>query len=202
MAALGTFLGRLLGKRTAVTLHGLGTLDSSVDGSILWKFYRAISLKLADTVIATSEEMKSVALRFTSAENIVVIPNGVDSRRFSPTSKPTSPEGEVVILSIRRLAPKNGVQYLVEAAPEVLAAAQGCLLGNRRANWKATSGVVFPSWPEKHFRFLGMVPHDQTPMFTARQTLSSSFQRRIDQPGLPGGHVHGKSRHRQQLERL
>jgi glycosyltransferase involved in cell wall biosynthesis len=165
MAALGTFLGRLLGKRTAVTLHGLGTLDSSVDGSILWKFYRAISLKLADTVIATSEEMKSVALRFTSAEKIVVIPNGVDIRRFAPAPKPEAPDGGVIILSMRRLAPKNGVQYLVEAAPEVLTAVPGACF------WVTGEGKlegyirrrVAELGLEKHFRFLGIVPHDQTP---------------------------------------
>jgi glycosyltransferase involved in cell wall biosynthesis len=165
LAALGTFLGRLLGKPTAVTLHGLGTLDSSVGRSVLWRLYRFISLRLADTVIATSEEMKSVALRFTSAEKIVVIPNGVDSRRFSPASKPASPVGEVVILSMRRLAPKNGVQYLVEAAPEVLAAAPGVCF------WVTGEGKleghirrrVSELGLEKHFRFLGMVPHDQTP---------------------------------------
>jgi glycosyltransferase involved in cell wall biosynthesis len=165
MAALGTLLGRLLGKRSAVTLHGLGTLDSSVGRSALWRFYRWVSLKLADTVIATSEEMKLVALRFTSAERVVVIPNGVDSRKFAPAEKPDAADEEVIILTMRRLAPKNGVQYLVEAAPEVVAAVPGACF------WVAGEGKlesyirkrVAELGLEKHFRFLGIVPHSQTP---------------------------------------
>jgi glycosyltransferase involved in cell wall biosynthesis len=165
MSTLGTILGRLLGKRTAVTLHGLGTLDSSVSRSALWRLYRWVSLKLADTVIATSDEMKAVALRFTLAEKIVVIPNGVDSRAFAAAPKPESPHGEVIILSMRRLAPKNGVQYLVEAAPEVVAAVPGAHF------WVTGEGKlerhirlrVAELGLEKHFRFLGIVPHAQTP---------------------------------------
>ena len=165
LAALGTFLGRMFGKRTAVTLHGLGTLDSSVGRSALWRLYRRVSLKLADTVIATSEVMKSVASRFTSAEKIVVIPNGVDSRKFVPGPKPEIPRGEVIILTMRRLAPKNGVQYLVEAAPEVVAAVPGVCF------WVAGEGKlegyirmrVAELGLEEHFRFLGIVPHSQTP---------------------------------------
>lgn len=165
MSALGTILGRLLGKRTAVTLHGLGTLDSSVGRSALWRLYRWISLKLADTVIATSEEMKAVALRFTSAKKIVVIPNGVDSRTFAAAPKPEALDGEVIILTMRRLAPKNGVQYLVQAAPEVVAAVpKACF-------WVAGEGKlerhirvrVAELGLDEHFRFLGIVPHAQTP---------------------------------------
>lgn len=165
LAALGTFMGRLAGKRTVVTLHGLGTLDSSVGRSVLWRLYRWISLKLADCVIATSEEMKGVALRFTSAEKIVVIPNGVDSHKFTPAAKPETTDGEVIILTMRRLAPKNGVQYLVEAAPEVVAAVPGACF------WVAGEGKLESHIRmriaeldlEEHFRFLGIVPHSQTP---------------------------------------
>jgi glycosyltransferase involved in cell wall biosynthesis len=165
MAALGTILGRLAGKRTAVTLHGLGTLDSSVGRSALWRLYRLISLKLADNVIATSEEMKSVALRFTSAERVVVIPNGVDSRTFTPAPKPETPDGEVIILTMRRLAPKNGVQYLVEAAPEVVAAVPGVcfwVVGEGKLEGYIRMRVAELGLEER-FRFLGIVPHSQTP---------------------------------------
>ena len=162
MSMLGTFLGRLYGKRTAVTLHGLGTLDSSVGGSRLMQFFRRTSLKWADRVIATSPEMRSVALRFVPDEKIVVISNGVDTSYFSPVRKPESEE--TIILTMRRLAPKNGVQYLVEAAPAVIAtipqaqfwvAGEGKLEDTIRQRVKEL-GV------EAHFRFIGMVPHAQT----------------------------------------
>lgn len=164
-AALGTLLGRLYGKPSAVTLHGLGTLDSSVGGSNLWRFYRYVSLKLAHTIIATSEEMRSVALRFASASKIVLIPNGVNSEKFAPQPEPEGLAGEIVILTMRRLAPKNGVQYLVEAAPAVLQAAPQARF------WIAGEGKlegyirqrVSELGLQDYFRFIGIVPHAQAP---------------------------------------
>jgi len=162
MAMLGTGLGKLLGKRTAVTLHGLGTLDSSVGSSAMMRFFRRASLRWADVVIATSEEMRSVALRFVPDERIVIISNGVDTGRYISEPKPASQE--FVILTMRRLAPKNGVQYIVEAAPAVIAA-----LPQARF-WVAGEGKleayirqrVAELGVEANFRFIGMVPHAQT----------------------------------------
>lgn len=162
MSMVGTGLGRLLGKRTAVTLHGLGTLDSSVGSSRIMHFFRRASLKWADVVIATSEEMRTVALRFVGDEKIVIIPNGVDTSNFTP--QPKNDPKEIVILTMRRLAPKNGVQYLVEAAPVVIAALP------QVSFWVAGEGKleatirqrVAELGLEAHFRFIGMVPHAQT----------------------------------------
>ena len=162
MSMLGTGLGKLLGKRTVVTLHGLGTLDSSVGNSALMHFFRRASLRWADRVIATSEEMRSVALRFVADERIIIIPNGVDTARYISLSKPASQD--LIILTMRRLVPKNGVQYLVEAAPAVIAvlpqvcfwvAGQGKLEDHIRQR-VADLGV------EANFRFIGVVPHTQT----------------------------------------
>lgn len=171
MSMLGTGLGKLLGKRTAVTLHGLGTLDSSVGSSVLMRFFRRASLRWADVVIATSQEMRSVALRFVPDERIVIISNGVDTARYVSTPKPDSPE--FVILTMRRLAPKNGVQYLVEAAPAVVAA-----LPQARF-WVAGEGKlesyirqrVSELGLEANFRFIGMVPHAQTAYYYQKADL-------------------------------
>jgi glycosyltransferase involved in cell wall biosynthesis len=177
MAASGTLLARLLGKPSAVTLHGLGTLDSSVGRSSLYRLYRYISLKLGGTIIATSQEMRDVALRFAAAKKIVTIPNGVNSRAFSPAlseDQAATQQGELVILTMRRLAPKNGVQYLVEAAPEVVAA-----LPNARF-WVAGEGKleghirqrVAELGVEPYFRFLGIVPHEKTPDYYRKADIA------------------------------
>lgn len=164
MAALGTLLGRGLGKPTAVTLHGLGTLDSSVGRSFLFRLYRTISLKLAGRIIATSEEMRQVALRFAPDARIAVIPNGVNSQTFAPASRVKTGDDGPVILTMRRLAPKNGIQYLVEAAPEVIAALpKACF-------WVAGEGKLETTIRQRvaelglgeHFRFIGIVPHAGT----------------------------------------
>ncbi|MFH2040493.1 MAG: glycosyltransferase family 4 protein [Chloroflexota bacterium] len=162
MSMLGTVLGKLLGKRTVVTLHGLGTLDSSVGSSVMMQFFRRVSLRYAHKIIATSEEMRLLALRFVPAERIVLISNGVDTSRY--ISLPKSVSQEFVILTMRRLVPKNGVQYLVEAAPAVIAALpQACF-------WVAGQGKledyihqrVAELGVESNFRFIGLVPHTQT----------------------------------------
>jgi glycosyltransferase involved in cell wall biosynthesis len=159
----GTILGRIFGKRTAVTLHGLGTLDSSVSRSPLFRLYRFVSLKLASVIIATSEEMRSVALRFTSNERIIVISNGVNTSFFTPADVPEK-DDELVILTMRRLAPKNGVQYLVEASPLVLAAvpqARFWISGEGKLEQYIRQRVK-DLGTEAHFRFIGIVPHDET----------------------------------------
>lgn len=162
LAMLGTVLGRLLDKPTAVTLHGLGTLDSSVGNSLLMRFCRRVSLRRAGRVIATSQEMREVALRFVPDSRIVVIPNGVDTTHYSPLPKKAT--GDYVILTMRRLAPKNGVQYLVEAAPMVVAKlpqARFWVAGEGKLEQHIRRRVAELGLQE-HFRFIGMVSHDQT----------------------------------------
>jgi len=162
LAAAGTLLGRILGKPTAVTLHGLGTLDSSVEKHPLWRVYRFVALKLATTIIATSEEMRQVALRFAPDERIVIIPNGVDTGKFTP--QPKDHVDEIVMLTMRRLAPKNGVQYLIEAAPQVIAAVPQARL------WVAGEGKLEPYLRQRiqelgiqeYVRWIGIVPHEKT----------------------------------------
>jgi phosphatidylinositol alpha-mannosyltransferase len=162
MSMLCCGLGRLLGKRSAVTLHGLGTLDSSVGRSAMMRFFRRASLRWADVIIATSDEMKAVAQRFVRGEKIVVISNGVDTAYFTP--KPKVDNLELVILTMRRLAPKNGVQYLVEAAPAVVAAlpqARFWVAGEGKLETAIRKRVVELGL-EQYFRFIGIVPHAET----------------------------------------
>jgi glycosyltransferase involved in cell wall biosynthesis len=171
LAMLGTGLGKLLGKRTAVTLHGLGTLDSSVGSSAMMRFFRWASLKWADVVIATSEEMRSVARRFVPDERIVIISNGVDTARY--VAAPKMDSQEFVILTMRRLAPKNGVQYLVEAAPAVIAAlpqARFWVAGEGKLEAYIRQRVV-ELGVEENFRFIGMVPHAQTAEYYQKADL-------------------------------
>jgi glycosyltransferase involved in cell wall biosynthesis len=163
LAVWGTLLACLLGKRSAMTLHGLGTLDSSVSRSSLYRLYRYSSLKMASNIIATSQEMRSVALRFVPPERIAVIPNGVNTAFFTPAEAEPNPD-ELVILTMRRLAPKNGVQYLVEAAPAVVAAVPQARF------WTSGEGKlemhirqrVRELGMEPYFRFIGIVPHAET----------------------------------------
>ena len=162
-AFLATILARVYHKPSLVTLHGLGTLDSSVRSSAIRRLYRYSSLKLATTVIATSSEMKEVAGRFTPAERIAQIPNGVDTHCFSPQPAPENDGRPPVVLTMRRLVPKNGVQYLVEAAPMIIRDhpdVQFSIVGTDRLEGYLKKRAADLGIAE-HFRFVGEVPHDR-----------------------------------------
>jgi len=154
-----------------VTLHGLGTLDSSVRNSVTMRFFRWASFKFVDVVIATSEEMREVALRYVPESRIRIITNGVDTTAFQPG--PRNNNKEFVILSMRRLAPKNGVQYLVEAAPRILAAVPNAVF------WIAGEGKLESYIRQRvdelgiasRVRFIGLVNHSQTAEFYRKSDL-------------------------------
>ena len=159
-AVLGT-IAQLFKRPFVVTLHGYGTLDSSVQRSVWLKLWRRLAFRHACKVIATSDEMRQVASRFVPEERIFVIPNGVDVEEFTPSNDalPTSP---IRIATVRRLVPKNGVQYLIEAAPLILQ-----LSPKKVEFWIIGDGSLRQYLEERvrslgieaHFRFWGALPN-------------------------------------------
>lgn len=162
MSALHGLVARVLRRRYVVTLHGFGTLDSSVDKSVFGRTWRWLSIRLAHKVIATTPEMRDIALRFATPDRIELITNGVDTDMFQRRDRVE--HGEFRIAAVRRLVPKNGVHYLIEALPSVIArstrpvvvtlAGDGRLRGyiERRIAELGLSG---------HVRVLGTVPNDR-----------------------------------------
>jgi len=61
LSSLSSILAKINKIPMVVTLHGLGTLNSSVGHLPQRMFYRRTSLKFADAIIATSNEMFEVA---------------------------------------------------------------------------------------------------------------------------------------------
>lgn len=117
LAAMVVLVARLTGRRSVVTLHGFGTLESSVGRSLLRRAYRRLSLRFADRIIATSGEMADVAHRFATPEQIEVITNGVDTTAFAPAIRGRFDDisRTLKLLTLRRLVPKNGVHFAVQA---------------------------------------------------------------------------------------
>lgn len=82
-----------------------------------------------DIIIGPSQELAHVPTKFGVTENkTVFISNGVDIDKFSPGIKGNRirekykiKDHEVIVLCPRRLAPKNGVIYLVKAIPQIIA---------------------------------------------------------------------------------
>ena len=117
LAFVAVIAGKLTGRPVVVTLHGLGVLDSSVGHCPIRTFYRWVSLRGAARIIATSEELLAVALRFAPPERIVELTNGVDTSLFAPASPRRFEEANKTLrlVTLRRLNPKNGVHFVIDA---------------------------------------------------------------------------------------
>lgn len=130
LATLAGIVARVRGIPMTVTLHGLGTLPepgAKPLARIKAAVYRRASLAAATHVIATSQDMLD-AVPWVSKKTTVVT-NGADAVRFDPARLAADPEaaalragaaGRKVLLTVRRLNPKCGIQYLVEAMPAIV----------------------------------------------------------------------------------
>ncbi|MBP6945052.1 glycosyltransferase family 4 protein [Patescibacteria group bacterium] len=171
------FVARLRRKPCVVTLHGLGLLDIP-DNSWFYTrvhhLYRTLSLLFATEIISTSEDLAEVCRRYSSRP-LVVIPNGLDTLAFHPTKVAETQEArfadaEPMILTVRRLVPKNGIHYLISALPFILKQFPHAKLvmigdGRMRENLEARA---------KHLGvydaclFLGALPNAQVPPLAKR----------------------------------
>jgi glycosyltransferase involved in cell wall biosynthesis len=73
----------------------------------------------ARAVVACSNGLKELALKTDSSARIHVIPDGVDLSRFHPVERNVNSE-KVKILTIGRLIPRKGFDYLIRSLPEVM----------------------------------------------------------------------------------
>ena len=93
-----------------------------LDYKILSPAFRAI-WKKASALVANSKGLKNRALKFMPTAEIDVIPNGVDSERFSPSETP--PEQQTLrLLTVGRLSITKRVEIIIDAV-EILSS-QGC----------------------------------------------------------------------------
>lgn len=134
--------------------------------SWLVKFFRELVLRRADRITAISTHLAQYAKRY-SHRVIAVIPNGVDIASFTP---PHHGLREHAIISVSRLVHKNGIENLIRAMPEVLAAvadARLVLVGDGKLRphlERITSQLGLTT----AVQFVGGVPHGQLPDYLWR----------------------------------
>lgn len=85
----------------------------------LGRLSNRLQLAFANFTITPDGELKKNVFKL-SASPVFSIPNGVDVDRFRPMSSLKGRDNFVVVCP-RRLVPKNGVEYLLHAVPEILA---------------------------------------------------------------------------------
>lgn len=168
-------------KPLVVTLHGYDILtEPSIKyGDRLRKDcderVRRV-LKAADRVLAASRAVYNEAVKAgCSRDKLVHVSNGVDLNRFKSKSnhkwvrRKLGIGNKLVVLSVRALVPKNGVEYLVASAPEVVKQCPDVVFviigeGPLRPRLMKLANDLGMS---KNFVFIGKVPYIDLPDYYA-----------------------------------
>jgi glycosyltransferase involved in cell wall biosynthesis len=157
-------LKRIIGKPLITTLHlgpmllGRGFFDFMIDA-----YEKTVSkwiIQSSDEIVAVSNAVMKHALSLgASSGKVKVIPNGVDLEEFKPRRE-FKKIGVRKVLFVGRLFSNKGVQYLVKAAPMVLAkhpCVEFIIVGKGPMEAELRN-MVRRLNIEHAFKFLGIVP--------------------------------------------
>jgi glycosyltransferase involved in cell wall biosynthesis len=125
LACVAGLVAKIRRKPMIITQHGMGLLDQAgVKGiyRFLHSAYRFFSLRLATHTISTSQDLADVHLAFYPKASIEVIPNGIDVSIFEPRNVQPFVDSRLegaypVLLTVRRLVPKNGIHFVIPILP-------------------------------------------------------------------------------------
>lgn len=130
-ALAGALAARLSSTPVVLSLHGGGIVDQpelAVHRRLTHTGNRRLLLYLADVIISTCPHFTDVATRYVSESKIREIPNGIDTDVFTPNDadredlnglSELNPDANV-LLSVNMIKRVKGLQYVVQALPEVL----------------------------------------------------------------------------------
>ncbi|TVP55410.1 MAG: glycosyltransferase family 1 protein [Gemmatimonadales bacterium] len=122
---------------------------------------------MGDHVLAASTEIAEVGTGLTGGTvGVEPLTNGVDTSRFRPVSPAiAAPPGVRRLIVPRRLFPKNGVEFLVRAVPEIRRAIpriEVLVVGDGPERGRLDS-IARELGVEDQIRFLGSRPHGEMP---------------------------------------
>lgn len=101
-----------------VTVHSARFIRHSKHA--MGRLSNRLQLAFADAIFVPSNQLHNVVLSLAKQKEVHPISNGVDTDVFKPDNKRNKANGGSMVLCPRRLVPKNGVEFLVEAAPRIL----------------------------------------------------------------------------------
>lgn len=175
LAALASIVGRLRNIPIVVVLHGLGTLNipnAEFVYRTIHSIYRYTSLAFSTHIISTSDDLAQVARKYVSNKKISIIMNGYDAQKFNtsvsvPISLKKQYENNSVILTVRRLVPKNGIHFLIEAIPFIVAKVPNVkyvMIGDGRMR-EYIEERIHKLGVQKYVDILGAVDNNQIPAY-------------------------------------
>lgn len=178
LGVIAGIVGKLRRIPVFVILHGLGTLDepgAQFRYRMAHAFYRRASLFLSTFIISTSQDIAEAAYPFTRKDKVTVVMNGYDDSLFNEhvTVPPEIIEkynDKQVILTVRRLVPKNGIHFLVEAMPYILKKvpnAHYVMIGDGRMR-EDIEARIKRLGIENHIDMLGVTDNQKIPPYLKR----------------------------------
>jgi len=160
----GVLVKVLYKKPFVLTLHSSHYIRLSK--KFVFRLYLRWGIKNADYIFAASREIKDITEKLLPGREVEAFVNPVDTELFTPEVAPyVGKDGnELILVCPRRLVEKNGVHFLVEAMPGILAnnnvklviAGDGMLRGRIERRVKQL-GI------EKEVLLLGTVPNEDMP---------------------------------------
>lgn len=159
-----------------LTNRGRGLYNEPTNGAerLLYPFWNRGSMR-ADAFIATSQEMVDLAKERYGVDSLA-ISNGVDIEHFHPSRDGRSvrkryavPSGRRVLLCVRRLVPKNGIEYIVRALPLLSPSldVELWLAAPKNREYEKLVALALELGVQDRVRFLGSVDHAELPMYLA-----------------------------------
>lgn len=134
----------------------------------------AVTARAAETVVL-SEFMRGelAVLDHNTAERAIVLPGGIDARRFHPITNGQFSDDPPVLFTARRLTPRTGVDELIRAMPEIIASRPGTTLkiagtGGMQPGLEALAHQL---GVRRHVDFLGRVGDEELTGWYRRATL-------------------------------
>lgn len=172
---VGTIAAHKEGIPSVVSIRGRGIFfkpKNLLEKLLSWWWIRGACK--ADGFIATSQEMADIA-HARHGLTVTAVSNGVETDVFTPDMKKDikTPYGisssQRVIFCARRLVPKNGIEYVIRALPEVRKHHDAVLLlaAPKDAEYNALNALVDELNIRPFVHFIGSVDHYELPYYFA-----------------------------------
>ena len=166
-------LGKKFGVPYIVSLRGADVPGYSERFSFLYTILTPLIQRVwrqAFQVIANSQGLKELALRSLPKQEIGIIPNGVDTTRFSPNQEVVAEDEWIITAGATRLTARKGLHLIIEALPallgtnpEVVFEIMGDGASEERLRQRAAELGI-----SQQVRFLGRVPSTETNAYYQR----------------------------------
>jgi len=148
----------------------IGTFHSLMDKNVLLEVFKERLKSIVDRLdgrIAVSEACQEFTQKYFPGQ-YKIIPNGVDTNRFSPQVKslPEFRDDDLKILFVGRMDPRKGFKYLLQAFPLVyqrIPKVKLIVVGNGFLRY--WYNLSLPDILKPRVEYLGFVPADKLPQY-------------------------------------